>query len=487
MSNDIVETPQRATQIAMTIDPEHATLVPQNLGEVVAFANLMARSGPAVPKHLRDHPGACLAVAMRAFHLGAEPFALADKTYFVNDRMALEAQAIAAIILTRVKRKGMPKYNYEGEGQTLRCEVLITMPDGEVVPWKSPKLADIRSQNSPLWKSDPEQQIGYYSIRGWARRHRPDVIMGIYDREEAAAMEHDDRATSFEALEQRAEAVEITVVEPEPEKPSRRPQSDPAASKPAAQSPAGKPATQASEPSTGTGDGSQATTGDTGQGEADRPTSTESAQTAAADQASSDSATGASTSSVEETSSQADTSQPSGDLLSGVDDGFPGDRKPAEPQEPPADQSPARDQESPPADTQATPLAGFADFAAAVAEARDWPSINQALSHLSKTDAFKEASVDMRNKARFVAASRLKELNDNGYPFDFITDAQAYRCYLERETDREAMKGNRKAFSSDTNPVWRALPTNAKIALDKAYDDRDRLLAREQAAGSEFA
>jgi hypothetical protein len=39
-------------------------------------------------------------------------------------------------------------------------------------------------KNSPLWKGDVDQQLFYYSVRAFARRHFPDVMMGIYTVDE---------------------------------------------------------------------------------------------------------------------------------------------------------------------------------------------------------------------------------------------------------------------------------------------------------------
>ena len=51
---------------------------------------------------------------MQAFHWGMEPFAVANKSYFVNDRMAYEAQLIAAVVIKLVPHKGYPRYTYAG-------------------------------------------------------------------------------------------------------------------------------------------------------------------------------------------------------------------------------------------------------------------------------------------------------------------------------------------------------------------------------------
>lgn len=42
----------------------------------------------------------------------------------------------------------------------------------------------LQPKNSPLWKADPDQQHFYYSGRAMCRRHFPDVLLGVYARDE---------------------------------------------------------------------------------------------------------------------------------------------------------------------------------------------------------------------------------------------------------------------------------------------------------------
>jgi hypothetical protein len=185
--NAIVERKPSYSSVGMSQGAAGATsMVPQTFGEVVAFASVMARAGLALPKHLRDNEGACMAVAMQAFEWGMSPFAVANKTYFVNDRMAYEAQLVSAVVNMRAGIVGRPRYTYEGEGTSRRCTVECTMADGAILSYQSPMISQIKVKNSPLWTADPDQQLGYFSIRSWARRHTPEVILGVYDRDEIA-------------------------------------------------------------------------------------------------------------------------------------------------------------------------------------------------------------------------------------------------------------------------------------------------------------
>jgi hypothetical protein len=156
------------------------------MGEVMEFAKLMGMSDVAVPKHLRNNPGACLAVTMQAVEWGFSPFQVANKSYSVNDRLAYESQLIHAVILKRAPVKGRTKVEYTGEGPTRVCRVWVDLKDepGQIAEYTSPPFATIQPKNSPLWKTDPDQQLFYFSARSLARRHFPDVILGVYAKDE---------------------------------------------------------------------------------------------------------------------------------------------------------------------------------------------------------------------------------------------------------------------------------------------------------------
>jgi hypothetical protein len=155
-----------------------------NAAEMMEGAKLLAVSGEMIPKHLRGKPGACFAIIMQAYEWKLSPIQVANKSYFVNDRVAYEAQLVAAVALQRAPIKGRPRYEFEGTGDALMCRVSVEMMEGGSVEYESPPLGQIHPRNSPLWKSDPRQQLGYYSIRALCRRHFPDVLLGIYARDE---------------------------------------------------------------------------------------------------------------------------------------------------------------------------------------------------------------------------------------------------------------------------------------------------------------
>jgi hypothetical protein len=162
-----------------------------SMAEVMEFAKLMSVSGVAVPHHLRGNPGACLAIAIQALEWRMSPFAVANKSYMANDRIAYESQLIHALVEARAPLKGRLRYKITGEGDERRCTVWGTFRN-ELSPHEYEsetlaKLRDARGRNdrgqvkgSPLWENQPETQLFYSASRTWARMFCPDVILGIY-------------------------------------------------------------------------------------------------------------------------------------------------------------------------------------------------------------------------------------------------------------------------------------------------------------------
>ena len=162
----------------------------RSMDQAMEFAKLMALSREAVPKHLRASPGACLAICIQAFEWNINPFALANKSYVVNDRLSFEASLFQSVVARRAPIVGRIKMEYAGTGPSRTCKVWAQLSDGTgIVEYTSPKFSDINPKNSPLWKNDPDQQLFYFSVRSFARRHFPDVMMGIYTVDEMQDIE----------------------------------------------------------------------------------------------------------------------------------------------------------------------------------------------------------------------------------------------------------------------------------------------------------
>ena len=190
-----------------------SSFAPTTMGEAMEFAKIMSVAGPMVGKSFRGNPGACLGISMQAWRWGMDPFAVSQKAYTTgngdNGIIGYEAQLVSAVINTCAPIEGRPSFAYEGDGDNLVCTVTVKLRDDpEPKTLVSPPFGQITPKNSPLWKSNPRQQLAYHTIRNWARLYVPEIIMGVYDTDEAEEIARAERAKDVTPkAERRAEAM----------------------------------------------------------------------------------------------------------------------------------------------------------------------------------------------------------------------------------------------------------------------------------------
>lgn len=164
-----------------------------------AVATMMASGKCAIPKHLQNNVGDCFAVIMQAAQWGMNPFAVAQKTHIVNGALGYEAQLINAVINSMHVVSDRFRYEYVGDWESYRqsgfdrkCEagcgvnVGATLRGESEVRWLPMPLCmeQVKTRNSPLWATNPQQQIAYLAVKYWARLYAPDAILGVYSEDE---------------------------------------------------------------------------------------------------------------------------------------------------------------------------------------------------------------------------------------------------------------------------------------------------------------
>ncbi len=163
-------------------------VVPTDMNQIFEFAKMMAIADKMIAAPFRNNVGACLAVCTQAFGWGMNPFAVAGKAYAVGDKVGYESQLINAVINIRAPLQKRLRATYSGEGADLTCTVTgLLIGEDEPHEYTSPKVGDIKVKNSPLWDTDTEQQLWYYSVRAWARRVVPEVLLNVYSEDELRA------------------------------------------------------------------------------------------------------------------------------------------------------------------------------------------------------------------------------------------------------------------------------------------------------------
>lgn len=155
------------------------------LGALTRFADMMARSAVSIPDHLKGKPADCMAIAMQAAQWGMNPFAVAQKTHIVSGRLGYEAQLVNAVIQASGAIIGSFQYEFNGSGATVSCRVGAVLRGQQNVTWGEwLSASEVTTKNSPLWKTNPKQQLGYLQVKNWARLYAPGAILGVYTADE---------------------------------------------------------------------------------------------------------------------------------------------------------------------------------------------------------------------------------------------------------------------------------------------------------------
>jgi hypothetical protein len=150
-----------------------------------AMAEIMSTAAIAVPAHFRGKPGDCLAVVMQAAQWGMNPFAVAQKTHVVNGALGYEAQLVNAVVQESGAIDGRFHYEFRGDGQAIECRVGAKIRGERDLTWGEwLNATTVTTKNSPLWKTNPKQQLGYLQVKNWARLYAPGAILGVYSADE---------------------------------------------------------------------------------------------------------------------------------------------------------------------------------------------------------------------------------------------------------------------------------------------------------------
>lgn len=180
------------------------------LRSLMAVADVMSKSGVAVPAWARNNPGGCLSVCILARQHRMNPFGLIADSYSVEGGIpSYGAKATHAIvesacgstfeheffgdwtpILGNVVEKtngqgkkyyapGWNKLGKEEDGLGVRIW-LKSAPDRKM----ELLLKQCITRNSTNWANNPQQQLFYQACKVYARMYHPGAVLGVYSTDE---------------------------------------------------------------------------------------------------------------------------------------------------------------------------------------------------------------------------------------------------------------------------------------------------------------
>lgn len=158
-----------------------AALMPRDMREAMDLAKMMASTG-FLARELQT-PGGAMFVMEQSMRWAMSPFAVAMETSFIQGKPMFSGKIVAAAVSSSGAINGRLRYEYSGEGDNRTVTVSGTVK-GETEPRTvTVRLADARTNNK-VWNTQPDQQLAYHGARVWARRHTPEVMLGVYSEEE---------------------------------------------------------------------------------------------------------------------------------------------------------------------------------------------------------------------------------------------------------------------------------------------------------------
>ena len=241
--NEITETGNQATDLNLVPSSSGALILDSaSMDSMYRMAEIMAKGKSTVPDHLKGNVGDCMAIIMQSITWKMNPFAVAQKTHLVNGHLGYEGQLVNAVIQSSGVTADRFSYEWYGDwakivGKTKVVKVPekdgkkayeFRVPDSSLADevglgvkvWATikgeiePRILDLQLvqasvRNSPLWASDPKQQLAYLAVKRWSRLYAPDVILGVYTPDELDAPQPAQQVRNMGAVEEAAPAVDM--------------------------------------------------------------------------------------------------------------------------------------------------------------------------------------------------------------------------------------------------------------------------------------
>ncbi len=170
-----------------TTDQNSMILDTGKMESVFRFAEIMSQAKISLPKHFQGNPADCMALVLQAQRWGMDPFAVAQQAFLVNGNLGFSAQLVNAVISSSKAIQGRFHYEYDWKqgapNGLVKVGAVIAGEDN--ITWGEwLDTSKVTTKNSPLWKTNPRQQAAYLAMKYWARLYTPEMLLGVYTKDE---------------------------------------------------------------------------------------------------------------------------------------------------------------------------------------------------------------------------------------------------------------------------------------------------------------
>lgn len=122
----------------------------------------------------------CFLIVNQSIRWGMDPFAVMPETYVVGGKLGYQGKLVTAVINARAGLKERLRFTHSGTKGTDGYTVTVSgqFPDESEPRTITLSVGEAKTDNK-MWTKDPEQKLCYSGAVKWARRHAPEVILGI--------------------------------------------------------------------------------------------------------------------------------------------------------------------------------------------------------------------------------------------------------------------------------------------------------------------
>ena len=169
-------------------------------------------SSSIVPNAYQGNVGNCMIALEMASRLNASPLMVMQNLHIINGRPAWGSQYIIAMINQSRKYKTELQFEIKGQGDARSCTAFVLdkndhRVEGPTISIQMAKAEGWYDKNGSKWKTMPDVMLRYRAAAFFGRLNCPEMIMGIYTRDEVIEFA-DDELSYYEAKEEATREIE---------------------------------------------------------------------------------------------------------------------------------------------------------------------------------------------------------------------------------------------------------------------------------------
>jgi hypothetical protein len=181
-------------------------------------------SSSIVPQNFQKNPSNCLIAIEQANRLNMSPFLVMQNLYVIQGRPSWSSQWIIAAVNNSGKFDIELQFDEkkDKDGKPFSCQCWTMQGgrriEGITIDMDLARAEGWTSKNGSKWRTMPQVMLRYRAASFFARMNCPEVILGLYSREEAEEIAYaegprDIRVEAEQAIASGANAEEFVVPE----------------------------------------------------------------------------------------------------------------------------------------------------------------------------------------------------------------------------------------------------------------------------------